>query len=86
MSTTLKCPDVRKGKMVVVKVQMSLFTSDGRPRALIYDQNRTHVWEGRPDKWLVKKMGLNTKAYFNAVWNRKGCHWTIGSQAEEQAW
>lgn len=86
MSAAVRHPDVRKSKTVIVKVQMSLFTSDGKPRALIYDQQREHVWEGRPDQWLVKTMGFTPKAYFNATWNRKGCHWTLKNQAPEQLW
>ena len=82
----MSIPDARKSKRVVVKVQLSIASSDGKSSMLVYDQQREHTFVGRPDRWLLRKMGARKKAFFYAVWNAKGCHWTIGSEANEQDW
>jgi hypothetical protein len=79
-------PDVRKRSLQVVKVQLSLATSDGKPSVLVYNKQRNLSWEGRPDRWLAKRLSGQPKAFFNAKWDNKTKRWEIGSQVPDPGW
>lgn len=48
----------------IVKVQVSLFTSDGVPSMMIYDENREYFYEGAPPKGVFSRMRGRKKAFF----------------------
>lgn len=52
--------------MEVVKVQLSLFSSEGHPKALIYNKDKSVWWEGIAADELIKKMGGRVKMFFKA--------------------
>ena len=51
---------------MIVKVQMSQFTSDRVKHMLIYDKTRQHTYEGIASKDVIAVMGNDPKAFFEA--------------------
>lgn len=53
-----------KIEKMIVKVQVSLFTSDDIPTVLVYNEDRSHRYEGPIIKGLMKKMNGYPKKFF----------------------
>lgn len=53
-------------KEVIVKVQLSLASSDGAQSVLVYDEERVHVWEGEVSDDVREAMDGEPKKYFLA--------------------
>ena len=74
----------------IVKVQLSLASSDGVQRALVYNRKRDHQGEFPAPPDLVKKMNGRPKAFFAAAFrkNKGGDGYTIliGDEAPWQDW
>jgi hypothetical protein len=69
---------------VIVKVQVSLASSDGVTRVLIYNQNCTFEYEGGINEDMVETMAGRAKAYFEASMGPDGLE--IGEELEDQSW
>jgi hypothetical protein len=69
---------------MIVKVQLSLFTSAGVPQVLIYNQARTVVFEGDADDEIVRRMGDDVRAFFKAKLHGTLIH--LGAKLDEQGW
>lgn len=67
---------------MIVKVQLAIFPLGGP--ALVYDEARLHIVQVRLPPTVVRTMGRNKKAYFNATWT--GGEWIILARAAEQSW
>jgi len=52
---------------MIVKVQLSKFTSAKKQRMLIYNKNRKIIYEAEATLGMVKLMNGEDKAYFEAV-------------------
>lgn len=70
---------------MIVKLQISLGSSDGRTRALIYNEERTVLTEMEPGQDILDVMGDDAKAYFTAVLHENGML-QIKERVPEQAW
>lgn len=78
---------MNKEKKILVKIQQSLKSSDGKKRVLVYDKARILFFEsGDPGivDLLVKKLGTRAKAYFKA--DIIGNELKIGAEIKEQNW
>ena len=49
---------------MIVKVQISLISSDGKTRILVYPKDRSMQYEGVADPSLLRVMGNRKKAFF----------------------
>lgn len=69
----------------VVKVQRPIAASMGAGGPwLVYDASREHMVTIEPPPAVVRAMGDDLKAYFDAVWVED--HWVIGARTRNQAW
>jgi len=69
---------------VIVKVQVSLASSDGVTRCLIYNKDRSFAYEGGLNEDMVKTMAGRPKAYFKATLGSEGLE--IWEEMPEQDW
>jgi len=69
---------------MIVKVQMSLFSSDGTPRCLIYNETRSFQYEGGVNEDMVETMDGRAKAFFEADMGPKGLE--IGNEVTDPGW
>ncbi len=72
---------------MIVKVQVSQFSSDDITSILVYDESRKFQYETNNPKEvepIVKMMNGNPKAYFNA--KMIGTRFQILGQAKKQDW
>jgi hypothetical protein len=69
---------------MIVKVQVSLASSDGVTRVLIYNQSRSFTYEGGVNQDMVETMAGRAKAYFEADMGPGGLE--IGDEVEGQDW
>lgn len=51
---------------MVVKVQISQFSSDGKTQMLVYNKARTVKYEGEPPAGLLTKMNGSPKQFFHS--------------------
>ncbi len=77
--------------MMIVKVQISQFSSDGTVNMLIYDESRKHRFEGEATQEVLNIMDGQSKQYFQAKLlpdlNKKGAfRFQILSKAPWQKW
>ena len=79
-----------KGELEVYKMQTSLFSSDGIGSVLIYNEDRTQLWEEfKPNnvKALREFMGKNVvKCYACGYQNDKGQIVLVDKIDEEEYW
>ena len=72
---------------MIVKVQLSLFSSNGLKRAFIYDKSRENEYETEDDDevtFIESILDGKPKAYFNAdIVNKQ---FVINEQVEAQDW
>ena len=75
---------------MIVKVQVSVKTTENRPQVLVYDRTRTFFYTGDVPPKVAALMGARKKAYFEAeaVPNADGAGVTlsIGAEVDEQSW
>lgn len=57
---------------MIVKVQISITGTDQRRRALIYNRDKSVLWEGRASQAVLAKMGGRLKAFMHATVTRQG--------------
>jgi hypothetical protein len=69
---------------MVVKVQVSLFTTEAKRQVLIYDESREHRFEGDASEDVLKLMGRDPKAFFNAT--LKGTTFVLGKRTSWRDW
>ena len=69
---------------MIVKVQVSLHSSDGVTRVLIYNQDRSFSYEGGINQDMVDTMGLRPKAFFEASMGPEGLE--IGEEVPDPGW
>jgi hypothetical protein len=69
----------------IVKVQLSLSTTEPVPQVLVYDKPRAWFWQGRADENLAALMGTRKKAFFYATRRRDG-QLSIDAEAKERPW
>lgn len=69
---------------MIVKVQVSQFSSDGVTRCLIYNADRSFTYEGGLNQDMVDVMAGRPKAYFEAIMGSGGLE--IGDEVTEQDW
>jgi hypothetical protein len=69
---------------MIVKVQMSQFTSDGVSRVLIYNESKSFTYEGGVNEDMVETMAGRPKAYFEAEMGPEGLE--IGAEVEAPDW
>ena len=69
---------------MIVKVQMSQFSSDGVPRVLIYNESKSFTYEGGVNVDMVETMAGRSKAYFEAEMGPEGLE--IGDEVEDPGW
>lgn len=51
---------------MIVKVQISQYSSDGEKKMLVYNEDRSVEYEDVATKEVLKKMGKSPKKYFEA--------------------
>lgn len=68
----------------VVKVQISLESSDNKTHALVYDRSHIHMFQVEADAPLLKRMNGRPKAFFYA--KLVGDKFEIGEEAPWQNW
>jgi len=74
-------------ELVIVKVQKSLFSSDGTCTVLIYDETRKHTLQMECPSELAEYMGDEPKMYFEALVPTKGAGFIeLQGQVDEQDW
>jgi len=72
-------------KRFIVKVQISLSTSESTPQALIYDEKRSIYQQFEAFSKLQRKVGAQMKRFFWAhIGKNKMLH--LDSYAPEQEW
>lgn len=78
---------------MIVKVQISQFSSDGESRMLIYDEKRQHEFEDIASKQILELMKRRPKAFFEAEIIPHPKNWLQGEkviniikEAEWQNW
>lgn len=76
---------------MVIKVQVSLSSTDNIPHMLIYNEDRTVHYEDFASKDILELMGDEPKAYFNADLiddpaNKNAKRISITSRAKWQNW
>jgi len=69
----------------IIKVQLSLATTEPERQVLVYDRRRRWFWQGRADEDLAALMGTRPKAFFYARKRRDG-KLSIEAEAKEQSW
>jgi hypothetical protein len=69
---------------MIVKVQLSIFTSGERQRVLIYNADRSVIFEDDASKHIIKKMNGSLKKFFHAEVNNTDI--VLGSEASWQNW
>lgn len=76
---------MKEWKEGIVKVQISLFSSDNTANVLVYNKDQSVVFEGEVSKEVVKAMKGETKAffYFTAM---KGGYIRLFGKAPWQGW
>lgn len=52
---------------MIIKVQISLFTSEGSPQALFYNKRKSVVYQETASLELLAIMNGRTKAFFKAI-------------------
>jgi hypothetical protein len=57
---------------MILKVQVSIFSTHGTAMALIYNEDRSFVLEFRASERLLKKMGDEPKRFFEAEVSQDG--------------
>jgi hypothetical protein len=70
---------------MIIKVQLSLMSSDGLVRMLAYDKERSFTYEAVADDDVLDLMCGRPKAYFEAKINKDKLL-EIGEEVEEQDW
>jgi hypothetical protein len=70
---------------VIVKVQVSLFTTESAQQVLVYNEDRSVMYQGDVTQDILDAMGGAPRRYFFAVINDDN---TIGIEdpAPEQTW
>jgi len=72
---------------IIVKVQKSMFTSDGSCSILIYDKTRKHTLEMDCPDELAEYMGDEPKMYFEALVPKEGAGFIeLQQEVAEQEW
>jgi hypothetical protein len=61
-----------KAKQVVVKVQQSIVTSETKRQVLVYNQDRSIMWQGDITPDLRKVLGDDLKSYWYATVMKDG--------------
>lgn len=69
---------------MIVKVQVSLASSDGVTRVLIYNQSRSFKYEGGVNQDMVDTMAGRPKAFFEASMGPEGLE--IGDEVPDPGW
>jgi hypothetical protein len=69
---------------MIVKVQLSMFTTEHVQQALVYNEDRSVLFEGPAAKDVLSLMGEKLKAYFHA--DLKNGVLQINEEAPEQEW
>ncbi len=69
---------------MIIKVQMALMSSDGVQRVLIYNHDKSFLYEGGVNEDMVTLMAGRPNAYFEADLGSEGLE--IGDEVEEQPW
>lgn len=69
---------------MIVKVQRALMSTDGVDRVLIYNQDRSFVYEGGINEDLADILGDQPKAYYEATLGPNGLE--IGEEVKAQPW
>jgi len=69
----------------IVKVQISLSTTEPRPQAFIYDEHREFSWLGDAPRDLIELMDGRAKAFFYAKLLPSGLI-SIEGDAAKQRW
>lgn len=72
--------------MVVVKVQLPIYSSDPDAPALIYPEDRSGMAMQALDDATRIAMGDDVKAFFNAELDSDGERWKIGARVSWQNW
>lgn len=70
---------------MVVKVQISLFTTAAAPQVLVYNEDRSVEWTGFAGQNVIDLMGDRNKAFFEASVRPNGTI-DILAEAEWQGW
>lgn len=70
---------------MIVKVQVSLSTSDGVARCLVYNKDRSVTFEDNLSEDVAEVMDGRPKGYFRATIGPTGLL-EIGDEVEEQSW
>jgi hypothetical protein len=70
----------------IVKVQTSLFTSDGIPSVMIYTEDHKHSYEGPAEAFLLDMMDDEPKKFFFAWVPEKPGIIQLIEEAPWQSW
>lgn len=71
---------------IIVKVQVSLFTSEDEPQVLVYSENHKHQYEGPVTEEVIYAMDGEPKKFFYARIPKKPGMIELLEEAPWQSW
>jgi hypothetical protein len=71
---------------MIVKVQVSLATTEPKRRVLVYNRSRSVQWEDEASADILKVMNGKAKAFFHATVSKKTKRLEIGAETDWQDW
>jgi hypothetical protein len=76
---------MRRGELIIVKLQISLWSNTGERRVLIYDEHKKKVWQmTAATQQLVDRFGDRLRFYAEA-W-MEGNQLVIGKDVRDRTW
>ena len=71
---------------MIVKIQISLMTTEKQKTMLIYNRSRSVLYQAPADKDVLEIMKGRPKAYFNAIINKATKFIEIQNEVNDQLW
>lgn len=76
----------KKKRKMIVKVQLSIFTSEEEQQVLIYSKGGENWYQGPANPFIVKMMDGAAKAFFHAYVPYESGQIELLEEAPEQDW
>jgi hypothetical protein len=82
----IKCNDISKVLIIIVKIQKSIHTTSENQQALIYNEDRSVLLEVDLTKHIENLLNGDLKAYFNATVDNDGLMTILPGQLDNIDW
>lgn len=76
---------LRRNETVIVKMQISMWSTDGTQRVLIYDQHKKKLWLILPSTPELQKSFGERLMYYAEAW-LEGTELIIGREVSRRSW